>query len=144
MVDFSFSSLCIYLSPTLENRYFLNSFEVYFHHVFHSRFQNNANFQSNDSRSVDLYGRTPYTLQWCFSKCWIVESTPVGAWVLLKLYISSSPILTIHCSLWTNHSLQPLKTCNYHHHTCSTQQLFYEVGIICFSLFFMTQQTVMM
>ena len=23
-----------------------------------------------------------------FSKCWIVESNPVGAWVLLKLYIS--------------------------------------------------------
>ena len=79
-----------------------------------------------------------------FSKCWVVESNPVGAWVLLKLYISSSPFLAIHCSLWTNHSLQPLKTCNYHHHPCSTQQLFYEVEIICFSLFFMTQQTVMM
>ena len=26
-----------------------------------------------------------------FSKCWIVESNPVGAWVLLKLYISPSP-----------------------------------------------------
>ena len=79
-----------------------------------------------------------------FSKCWIVESNPVGAWVLLKLYISSSPIFTIHCSLWTNHSLQPLKTCNYHHHPCSTQQLFHEVEIICFSVIFMTQQTVMM
>ena len=79
-----------------------------------------------------------------FSKCWIVELNPVGAWVLLKLYISASPILTIHCSLWTNHSLSPHKTCIYHHHTCSTQQLFYEVEIICFSLFFMTQQTVMM
>ena len=79
-----------------------------------------------------------------FSKCWIVESNPVGAWVLLKLYISSNPILTTHCSLWTNHSLSPHKTCIYHHHTCSTQQLFYEVEIICFSLIFMTQQTVMM
>ena len=79
-----------------------------------------------------------------FSKCWIVESNPVGAWILLKLYILPSPFLAIHCSLWTNHSLQPLKTCNYHHHPCSTQQLFYEVEIICFSLFFMTQQTVMM
>ena len=93
---------------------------------------------------VDLYGRTPYTLQWRFSKCWIVESNPVGAWVLLKLYISSSPILAIHCSLWTNHSLSLHKICIYHHHPCSTQQLFYEVEIICFSLIFMTQQTVMM
>ena len=74
-----------------------------------------------------------------FSKCWIVESNPVGAWVLLKLYISSNPILTIHCSLWTNHSLSPHKTCNYHHHPCSTQQLFYEVEIICFSAIFITQ-----
>ena len=79
-----------------------------------------------------------------FSKCWIVESNPVGAWVLLKLHISFSPILTIHCLLWTNRSFSPHKTCIYHHHTCSTQQLFYEVEIICFSLFFMTQQTVMM
>ena len=79
-----------------------------------------------------------------FSKCWIVESNPVGAWFLLKLYISSSQILTVHCSLWTNHSLLPPKTCNYHHHSCSTQQLFFEIEIICFSLFFMTQQTVMM
>ena len=79
-----------------------------------------------------------------FSKCWIVESNPVGAWVLLKLYILPSPFLTIHYSSWTNHSLQPLKTCIYHCHPCSTQQLFYEVEIICFSLIFMTQQTVMM
>nr|DAK71783.1 MAG TPA: hypothetical protein [Caudoviricetes sp.] len=34
-----------------------------------------------------------------FSKCWIVESNPVGACVLLKLYISPGQILTIHCSL---------------------------------------------
>ena len=96
------------------------------------------------SRSVALYNRTPCTLQWRFSKCWIVESNPVGAWVLLKLYISSSPILVIHCSSWTNYSLSPHKTWIYHHHTCSTQQLFYEVEIICFSIIFMTQQTVMM
>ena len=78
-----------------------------------------------------------------FSKCWIVESNPVGAWVLLKLYISSSPILAIHCSLWTNHSLSPHKTCNYHHHPCSTQQQFQTLMINsriyvvfpCFSLF---------
>lgn len=79
-----------------------------------------------------------------FSKCCIVVSNPVCVWVLLKLYISPSPILAIHCSLWTNHSLSLHKTCNYHHHPYSTQQLFYEVEIICFSLFFMTQQTVMM
>ena len=79
-----------------------------------------------------------------FSKCWIIESNPVGVWVLLKLYISSSQILAIHCSPWTNHSLSPHKTCNYHHHPRSTQQLFYEVEIIYFSLIFMTQQTVMM
>ena len=79
-----------------------------------------------------------------FSKCWIVESNPVGAWVLLKLYISSSPIFVIHCSLWINHSLSPHKICIYHRHPCSTQQLFYEVEIICFSVIFMTQQTVMM
>ena len=79
-----------------------------------------------------------------FPKCWIIESNPVGAWVLLKLYILFSLIPTTRCSSWTNHSLQPLKTCIYHHHTCSTQQLFYEVEIICFSLIFMTQQTVMM
>ena len=79
-----------------------------------------------------------------FSKCWIVELNPVGAWVLLKLYILPSPFLAIHYSSWTNHSPQPLKTCNYHHRSCSTQQLFFEVEIICFSLFFMTQQTVMM
>ena len=96
------------------------------------------------NRSGDLYSRAPYALQWRFFKCWVVESNPVGVWVLLKLYISSSPILTIHCSLWTNCSLSPHKTCNYHRHPCSTQQLFYEVEIICFSLFFMTQQTVMM
>ena len=95
-------------------------------------------------RSVALYSRTLPTLQWRFSKCWIVESSPVGAWVLLKPYILLSPILAIHCSLWTNHSLSPHKTYNYHHHPCSTQQLFYEVEIICFSLIFMTQQTVMM
>ena len=79
-----------------------------------------------------------------FSKCWIVESNPVGAWVLLKLYISPSPIFVIYCSLWTNHSLSPHKICIYHRHPCSTQQLFYKVEIICFSLFFMTQQTFMM
>lgn len=79
-----------------------------------------------------------------FSKCWIVESNPVSAWVLLKLHISACPILAIHCSLWTSHSLSPHKTCIYHHHTCSTQQLFYEVEIICFPLIFITQQTVMM
>ena len=79
-----------------------------------------------------------------FSKCWVVESNPVGAWVLLKLYISPNLILAIHCSPWTNHSLSPHKTCIYHHHPRFTQQLFYEVEIICFSLFFMTQQTVMM
>ena len=79
-----------------------------------------------------------------FSRCWIVESNPVGSWVLLKLHISFNLILTIHYSPWTNHSLSPHKTCIYHHHTYSTQQLFYEVEIICFSLFFMTQQTVMM
>ena len=79
-----------------------------------------------------------------FSKCWIVESNPIGAWVLLKLYISFNPISIAHCSQWTIHSLSPRKTCNYHHHSCSTQQLFYEVEIICFSLIFMTQQTVMM
>ena len=79
-----------------------------------------------------------------FSKCWIIESNPVGAWVLLKPYISPSQFLAIHCSLWTNHSLSPRKTCNYHHHSCSTQQLFYEVEIIYFSVIFMTQQTVMM
>ena len=79
-----------------------------------------------------------------FSKCWIVESNPVGAWVLLKLYIPPSQFLAIHCSLWTNHLLSPHKAYNYHHHPCSTQQLFYEVEIICFSLIFMTQQTVMM
>lgn len=91
-----------------------------------------------------------YTVESCipcndvFSKCWIVESNPISAWVLSKLYILAGPILAIHCSLWTNHSLSPHKTCNYHHLSCSTQQLFYEIEIICFSLFFMTQQTVMM
>ena len=59
-----------------------------------------------------------------FSKCWIVELNPVGAWVLLKLCILPSPFLAIHYSSWTNHSLQPLKTCNYHHHPFSTQQQF--------------------
>ena len=59
-----------------------------------------------------------------FSKCWIVESNTVGAWVLLKLYISSSPIFVIHCSLWINHSLSPHKICIYHRHPCSTQQQF--------------------
>ena len=79
-----------------------------------------------------------------FSKCCIVASNPVGAWVLLKLYISFNSISIAHCSPWTNHSLSPHKTYNYHHHPCSTQQLFYEVEIICFSVIFMTQQTVMM
>ena len=59
-----------------------------------------------------------------FSKCWIVVSNPVGARVLLKLYISACPILAIHCSPRTNHSLSPHKTYNYHHHSCSTQQQF--------------------
>ena len=79
-----------------------------------------------------------------FSKCWIIELNPVGAWVLLKLYISFNPLSAARCSSWTNHSLSPHKTCIYHHHPCSTQQRFYEVEIICFSLIFMTQQTVMM
>ena len=79
-----------------------------------------------------------------FSKCWIVESNPVGAWVLLKLYISSNHVSISYCSPWTNHSLLPPKTCNYHHHPCSTQQLFYEVEIIYSFIIFMTQQTVMM
>lgn len=32
--------------------------------------------------------------------------------------------------------------CTYHHYPCSTQQPFYEVEIICFSVVFITQQTI--
>ena len=35
-----------------------------------------------------------------------------------------------------------LLICTYHPHSCSTQQPFYEVEIICFSVIFVTQQTV--
>ena len=41
---------------------------------------------------------------------------------------------------WTNHSLAPLKIRRYHHFSCPTQQLFYEVEIICFSIILMTNK----
>lgn len=41
---------------------------------------------------------------------------------------------------WTNHSLAPLKIRRYHHFSCPTQQLFYKVEIICFSIILMTNK----
>lgn len=80
-----------------------------------------------------------------FAKCRFIHSKGVGAYMLLKLYISSTlnliPTVTMNksCRFFT---LDTPSLCTYHLHDRSTQQKSYEVENAIFFVFFMTQQTV--
>ena len=82
-----------------------------------------------------------------FAKCRFIHSKGVGAYMLLKLYISSTlnliPTVTMNksCRFFT---LDTPSLCTYHLHDRSTQQKSCEVENAIFFVFFMTQQTVMM
>ena len=79
-----------------------------------------------------------------FAKCRFMHSKGVGAYMLLKLYISSTVNListvTINksCRFFT---LDTPSLCTYHLHDRSTQQKSCEVEIAIFPDIFMTQQT---
>ena len=79
-----------------------------------------------------------------FAKCCFIQSKGVGAYMLLKLYISST-LNHIHavtmnksCRFFT---FDTTSICTYHLLDRSTQQKNCEVEIAIFSDFFMTQQT---
>lgn len=80
-----------------------------------------------------------------FAKCRFIHSKGVGAYMLLKLYISSTlnliPTVTMNksCRFFT---LDTPSLCTYHLHDRSTQQKSCEVENAIFFVFFMTQQTV--
>lgn len=80
-----------------------------------------------------------------FAKCRFIHSKGVGAYMLLKLYISSTVnlISTVtmnkSCRFFT---LDTPSLCTYHLHDRSTQQKSCEVENAVFFFFFMTQQTV--
>lgn len=80
-----------------------------------------------------------------FAKCRFIHSKGVGAYMLLKLYISSTVnlISTVtmnkSCRFFT---LDTPSLCTYHLHDRSTQQKSCEVENAIFFFFFMTQQTV--
>ena len=80
-----------------------------------------------------------------FAKCRFIHSKGVGAYMLLKLYISSTlnliPTVTMNksCRFFT---LDTPSLCTYHLHDRSTQQKSCEVENAVFFVFFMTQQTV--
>ena len=80
-----------------------------------------------------------------FAKCCFIHSKGVGAYMLLKLYISSTlnliPTVTLNksCRFFT---LGTPPLCTYHLHDRSTQQKSCEVEIAIFPDIFMTQQTV--
>lgn len=79
-----------------------------------------------------------------FAKCCFIHSKDVGAYMLLKLYISSTLshalIVTMNksCRFFT---LDTPSLCTYHLHDRSTQQKSCEVENAIFSDIFMTQQT---
>lgn len=78
------------------------------------------------------------------AKCRFIHSKGVDAYILLKLYISSTfnhiPAVTINksCRFFT---LDTPSLCTYHLHDRSTQQKSCEVEIPIFPNIFMTQQT---
>ena len=79
-----------------------------------------------------------------FAKCCFIHSKGVDAYILLKLYISST-FSHIH-SVTSNKSykfftLDTPSLCTYHLHDRSTQQKSCEVEIAIFPNIFMTQQT---
>mgnify|MGYP001777743954 CR=1 FL=1 len=79
------------------------------------------------------------------TKCCFIHSKGVGAYMLLKLYISSTQIhiqtvvMNKSCRFST---LDTPSLCTYHLHDRSTQQKSCEIEIVIFPDFFMTQQTV--
>ena len=79
-----------------------------------------------------------------FAKCRFIHSKGVGAYMLLKLYISSTfnhiSAVTMNksCRFFT---LDTPSLCTYHLHDRSTQQKSCEVEIAIFPDIFMTQQT---
>lgn len=78
------------------------------------------------------------------AKCRFIHLKGVGAYMLLKLYISSTlnhtPTITMNksCRFFT---LDTPSLCTYHLHDRSTQQKSCEVEIAIFPDIFMTQQT---
>ena len=79
------------------------------------------------------------------AKCRFIHSKGVGAYMLLKLYISSTLNHISTVTLNKSYGFFTLDTpslCTYHLHDRSTQQKSCEVEIAIFSDFFMTQQTV--
>lgn len=80
-----------------------------------------------------------------FAKCCFIHSKSVGAYMLLKLYISSTlnliPTVALNksCRFFT---LGTPPLCTYHLHDRSTQQKSCEVEIAIFPDIFITQQTV--
>ena len=80
-----------------------------------------------------------------FAKCCFIHSKGADAYMLLKLYISSTlnliPTVTMNksCRFFT---LDTPSLCTYHLHDRSTQQKSCEVENAIFFVFFMTQQTV--
>lgn len=80
-----------------------------------------------------------------FAKCYFIHSKGVGAYMLLKLYISST--LNLISTVTMNRScrfftLDTPSLCTYHLHDRSTQQKSCEVEIAISPDIFMTQQTV--
>lgn len=79
-----------------------------------------------------------------FAKCRFIHSKGVGAYMLLKLYISSTfnhiPTVTMNKSCRFSTFDTP-SLCTYHLHDRSTQQKSCEVEIAIFPDIFMTQQT---
>lgn len=79
-----------------------------------------------------------------FAKCRFIHSKGVGAYMLLKLYISSTLshalIVTMNKSCRFS-TLDTPSLCTYHLHDRSTQQKSCEVEIANFPDIFMTQQT---
>lgn len=97
-----------------------------------------------NNRSVVLYSRTPSVYLHHFAKCCFIQSKGADAYMLLKLYISSTfnhaPTVTMNksCRFFT---LDTPSICTYHLLDRSTQQKSCEVEIAIFPDIFMTQQT---
>ena len=96
-------------------------------------------------RSVVLYCRTPSILiPHIFAKCRFIHSKGVGAYMLLKLYISST-LDHIHAVTMNKSyrffTLDTPSLCTYHLLDRSTQHKSCEVEIAIFPDIFMTQQT---
>ena len=80
-----------------------------------------------------------------FAKCRFIHSKGVGAYMLLKLYISSTLNHISTVTLNKSYGFFTLDTpslCTYHLHDRSTQQKSCEVENAIFFFLFMTQQTV--